>query len=199
MDQRATNFVQQFMYHAYRQPYTHTTISSWLEQALAVEAYLRQLYATTPLSPVLSDPYVGILDLYLAPECMRRVLPRPVNSLSDLQAHHLFPLHNCDRGKRGDLSVALTIEDFRVQWDGFSAGMLSDLVGWRGVVVAGGAVHASLLPLSAGEERHPRDYYLETFSPTSDIDIFVYGMSAREVRLLLSSYYLSCARLLIYE
>jgi hypothetical protein len=89
--------------------------------------------------------------------------------------------------------VAETIEDFRAQWEGFSEGVLSDLASWRGVVVAGGAVHAALLPVLADDQRRLRDYYVETFPPTSDIDIFLYGMNAKEVGLpllLLRAYFL---------
>jgi hypothetical protein len=80
--------------------------------------------------------------------------------------------------------VYAQLSDFKKNWDVFTEGSLSRL-DWNNVVAAGGAVLACLLSFpeaARGSRRNMRKHYHAAAYPSSNIDLFLWGLSLDEVR-----------------
>ncbi|KAJ6579649.1 ankyrin repeat protein [Mycena vulgaris] len=112
-----------------------------LKPSLEDETELRRLFATDKAHPRLSNPYVGLVDVFDAPADVRTTRARVVKEEMDLAAQYVMPLSEINRRKEGTLSM---------------------LIDWSNVVAAGGAVLACLTPLSdaaKASKRSIRKYY----------------------------------------
>ena len=153
-----------------------------LQPSLDDEAELRRLFATDAKNPRLSNPCVGLVDVFDAPADIRTTRARVVQNEFDLSEKYLMPLTEAARRKEGSPATASSLEEFNQNWSIFSEGSLS-LLDWNNVVVAGGSVLACLLPVpdtNKASKRTLRKYFHSTAFPTSDIDLFLYGLTPEQ-------------------
>lgn len=162
-------------------------LASAIKPSLEDEEALRRLFATDRANDRLSNPVVGLVDVFGEnTDRIKKIHARQINEPADRDRHHLMPLDDKIRRKDGDLSMAGSLEDFKARWAIFSEGALSSLTDWSNVVVAGGSVLACLAPLppevlAHGSKRAIRKYYHSEAFPASDVDLFIYGLSAEQV------------------
>ena len=153
-----------------------------LRPSLDDEAELRRLFATDAKNPRLSNPCVGLVDVFDAPADIRTTRARVVQNEFDLSEKYLMPLTEAARRKEGSPATASSLEEFNQNWSIFSEGSLS-LLDWNNVVAAGGSVLACLLPVpdaNKASKRTLRKYFHSTAFPTSDIDLFLYGLTPEQ-------------------
>jgi hypothetical protein len=153
-----------------------------LKPSLDDEAELRRLFATDAKNPRLSNPNVGLVDVFDAPADIRTTRARVVQNEFDLSEKYLMPLAEARRRKEGTPAMTSSLEEFNQNWSIFSEGSLS-LLDWNNVVVAGGSVLACLLPVpdaNKASKRTLRKYFHSAAFPTSDIDLFLYGLTPEQ-------------------
>ncbi|VDB96032.1 unnamed protein product [Peniophora sp. CBMAI 1063] len=143
--------------------------------ALEYEAELRRLFAQDRSNRRLSDPYVGLVDVFACDPAVLDTQSRPTTN----DKEHIFPLKPSERRASGTPALATSLAEFQRNWSIFTEGALSQL-DWSNIVVAGGAVQACLAPLPEGADDskkglrkrfHESDAYAG-----SDIDLFLYGL-----------------------
>lgn len=165
------------------------TVQDALKPALEEERDLRVLYATDRSNAkVAQHPYAGLIDVFGAPEQIRLAHPRVVDhkSQEELEANYVFPLSKDVRKTPGEQATVPSLQEFERNWSVFSEGSLVQLSAedWQGVVAAGGSVLACMEPLSEknGETRRAMGkwYHSQRF-PTSDVDLFLWGMNKEQV------------------
>ena len=164
------------------------SIDRALQPSLDEELELRKLFATDRQNQRLSNPYVGLLDVFDAPEAIRTTRARVVQDDKDLSANYVMPVSKINRRNEGSPSAVANLDEFKKNWSIFTEGSLS-LVDWNNVVAAGGAVLACLTPLDKDakvSKRMIRKYYHSTAYPSSDVDLFLWGLNAEQVNGLLS-------------
>ncbi|KAF7291792.1 Ankyrin repeat protein [Mycena chlorophos] len=154
-----------------------------LQPSLDDETHLRRLFATDKQNARLQDPYVGLVDVFAAPDAVRTTRARVVAGEDDRNAKYVMPLPDKVRRKDGEPSMVADLEEFKRNWGVFSEGSLSQLLDWNNVVAAGGAVLACLTPLSTTDKaskRAIRKHYHTTAYPTSDVDLFLWGLTPEQ-------------------
>ncbi|CAG7847199.1 SubName: Full=Uncharacterized protein {ECO:0000313/EMBL:CCA66774.1} [Serendipita indica DSM 11827] len=157
-----------------------------LDAAIASETELRKIFATDRANKLVKDPYIGLVDVFDAPDAIKRIHARDVPDGDDSPlrfAKHVFPLKTKDRVASGEYAIASTLDEFRTSWNVFTEGALSQLTDWSNVVASGGSVLASLLPLPAyarGSKRGIRKYFHGEAYSSSDIDLFLYGLTPEQ-------------------
>jgi hypothetical protein len=155
-----------------------------LAPALLDEAELRRKFATDRSNPILDNPYAGIVDVFASSQAVRLIEAREIQDEAVRDAKYIFPLKPDIRKPSNAPAMAENIDQFRASWNIFTEGALSQLTDWNNVVCAGGAVLASLLPLpehARGSKRAIRKYFHEeTTYSTSDIDLFLYGLTPEQ-------------------
>lgn len=155
------------------------------------EAELRHLFAQDRTNPRLKNSYVGLISVYEAPEDagIRTARARVVKDEEDLVANHVFPIPDFKRRKDFDPCVVNSLEDFQKNWSIFTEGSLSQLKDWNNVIAAGGSVLGCLLPLDPANKesrRTVRKFYHSAAYPTSDVDLFLWGLTPEQVSNLRS-------------
>jgi len=153
-----------------------------LQPSLDDEAELRRLFATDTKNTRLNDPHVGLVDVFDAPADIRTTRARVVQNEFDLSEKYLMPLTETGRRKESTPAMASSLEEFNQNWSIFSEGSLS-LLDWNNVVAAGGSVLACLLPVpdaSKASKRTLRKYFHANAFPTSDVDLFLYGLTPEQ-------------------
>ncbi|KAG7089908.1 hypothetical protein E1B28_011541 [Marasmius oreades] len=157
-----------------------------LQPSLDDEADLRKLFATDRQNPRLNDKHVSLVNIFDTPEYIKTVRARVVKGEEDLTAKYVMPLSETERKKEGKLCMVPNLEEFKKNWSVFTEGSLSQLSDWSNVVAAGGSVLACLSPLpepAKASKRSIRKYYHSMAYPiTSDVDIFLYGMTPEQAR-----------------
>ena len=156
-----------------------------LQPSLDEEAELRALFATERQNPRLSNPYVGLVDVFSAPEAIRVTRSRVVQGKEDLSAQYVMPLSEKNRRKEGSPCMVADMEEFKKNWTIFTEGSLFQLFDWNNVIAAGGSVLACLSPLDEEHKKSKRTirkYYHTNVYPTSDVDLFLWGLNAEQVR-----------------
>ncbi|KAJ7583431.1 ankyrin repeat protein [Mycena floridula] len=157
-----------------------------LQPSLDDETELRKLWAQDRShARVNASPFVGLVDVFAAPVDIRITRARVINPdiEDDLQAKYTMPISESNRRNEGTPSTVLDMEEFKKNWAIFSEGSLSQLFDWNNVVAAGGSVLACLTPLSAKDQvskRAIRKFYHSEAYPTSDVDLFLWGMTPEQ-------------------
>ncbi|KAJ6601282.1 ankyrin repeat protein [Mycena vulgaris] len=165
------------------------SLDNVLKPSLDIEAELRSLFATNKSHERLANAYVGLVDVFDAPDAIRATHARVVKDDEDLSARYIMPLPNADRRADGAPCMISDVVDFKKNWDVFTEGSLSQLPDWNNIVAAGGAVLACLTPLpeaAKGSRRNMRKYYAY---PTSDVDLFLWGLSLEETEAKIKQIY----------
>jgi hypothetical protein len=155
-----------------------------LQPSLDDEAELRRLFATDKNNPRLTNPHVGLVDVFDAPVDVRTTRARVIKDDEDLEAKYVMPLDPKQRRAEGSPSTVQDLEEFKKNWSIFTENSLSQLLDWSNVVAAGGSVLACLAPLpeeAKASRRATRKYFHSEAFPTSDIDLFLWGLDAKQV------------------
>jgi hypothetical protein len=95
-----------------------------------------------------------------------------------------MPLSDDLRRNEGSPAMVEDLESFKKNWSIFTENSLSQLSDWSNVVAAGGSVQACLIPLpkpATASKRATRKYYHGKAFPSSDVDLFLYGLTKQEV------------------
>ncbi|KAH9847724.1 ankyrin [Lenzites betulinus] len=166
-----------------RSPAAYDALTEVLEPSLKAEAELRKLFATDKGNAQLQDPHVGLVDVFEAPEVIRTTHMRRVTDEDDLSAHYVLPLSEKQRRKDGSPAMVSCLDEFKKNWAIFSECSLSQLADWSNVVVAGGSIQACLAPVpesAKASKRAMRKYFHSNAFPTSDVDLFMYGMTPEQ-------------------
>ncbi|MCJ1478366.1 hypothetical protein MMC13_007046 [Lambiella insularis] len=132
------------------------------------ESKLREGFAQHREHPQLQDPYVNVVPVFAGHETDLRIRARSLDDDAGNQKY-IFPLSSKDRK-----DTEAPAHNFNL----FSESSLVDL-DWDNVVAAGSSVVTSLLPVPMKyntSKRALREYYHEKLSPSSDVDLFIYGL-----------------------
>ncbi|KAH9949875.1 ankyrin [Amylocystis lapponica] len=167
-------------------------LSNALQPSLDDEAELRKLFATDKTNPRLKDIHVGLVDIFDAPQDIRTTRARVPKDEDDLIAKHIMPLSKERRRKDGVPAIVETLDEFKQNWAIFSEGSLSQLLDWNNVVAAGGSVQACLNPVPESakvSKRALRKHFHTNAYPTSDVDLFLYGLTPAEAEAKIISIY----------
>ena len=161
------------------------SLDAVLQPSLDDEVELRKLFATDKGNARLEDIHVGLVDVFAAPRDIRTTRARVVTGDADRDAQYVMPLPDSQRRKEGSPSMVDNLEAFKKNWSVFTENSLSQLSDWSNVVAAGGSVQACLMPLpkaATASKRAMRKHYHERAFPSSDVDLFLYGLTPQEVR-----------------
>jgi hypothetical protein len=155
-----------------------------LQPSLDDETELRRFLATDRSNARLINPYVGLVDVFEAPSDIKITRARVIKDDQDLNAKYVMPLAEDRRRKEGEPCMVGDLDEFKRNWNIFTEGSLSQLTEWSNVIVAGGSVVASLAPLSdvdKASKRAIRKQYHSAVYSTSDIDLFLWGLTPEQV------------------
>jgi hypothetical protein len=155
-----------------------------LAPSIQDESELRKLFATCKTNPRLSNPLVGLVDVFNAPVDIRTTRARVVKDEDDLAGRYVMPLSEAQRRKEGAPAMVGDLDEFKKNWSVFTENSLSQLTDWNNVVAAGGSVLACLSPLpdhAKVSKRSIRKHYHSVSYPTSDIDLFLWGLTSEQV------------------
>ncbi|OBZ73133.1 hypothetical protein A0H81_06697 [Grifola frondosa] len=167
-------------------------LSLALQPSLDDEAELRKLFATDKTANRLNDNHVGLVDVFDAPDDIRKTRARIVADEADLSAKHIMPLPEGRRREEGAPCIVSSLDEFKKNWAIFTEGSVSQLVDWSNVMAAGGAVQACLTPLpeyAKASKRTMRKYFHNRAFPTSDVDLFLYGLTPEEAEAKMHTIY----------
>ncbi|KZT09270.1 ankyrin [Laetiporus sulphureus 93-53] len=163
-------------------PTAFDAISEALKPSLDDEAALRKLFATDKNNGRLSDPHVGLIDVFNAPASIRTTRARVVKDDDGLKSKFVMPLSDDHRRKDGTPSMVQSLDDFKKNWAIFAEGFLSQLTDWNNVIAAGGS-------LAKVSKRAFRKYFHNNAYPTSDVDLFLYGMTTAQAEVKINAIY----------
>lgn len=165
-----------------------------LKPSIDDEQELRKLFAQDKTNSRLDNPHVGLVDVF-GPntEAIRKTRARVVDSSNEesLSSQYIMPLKNAQRRKNGEASMVADLDEFKKNWSIFTEGSLSQLFDWNNVIAAGGAVLSTLLPLpeeSKKSKRAIRKYYHSAAFPSSDVDLFLWGLTPEQVNFIPSMF-----------
>ena len=88
--------------------------------------------------------------------------------------------------------MILGAEEFQKNWAIFTEGSLSQLNNWNNIVAAGGAVQACLSPVPEQfkeSKRSLRKHFHTKAFPTSDVDLFLYGLTPEQAEVKINEIY----------
>ncbi|KDQ65163.1 hypothetical protein JAAARDRAFT_188410 [Jaapia argillacea MUCL 33604] len=173
-------------------PGVSNNIDCVLNASFEYEAELRRLFATDRANTRLDDAHVGLVDVFDAPVDIRTTRARVVDNDAELTAKYIMPLTEARRRKEGEPSMVTSLDDFKKNWAIFSEGSLSQLVDWNNVIAAGGAVQACLAPLpehAKVSKRAMRKWFHSGAYPTSDVDLFIWGLTPEQAEVKINSIY----------
>ncbi|PPQ73506.1 hypothetical protein CVT24_007652 [Panaeolus cyanescens] len=163
-----------------------------LQPALDYESDLRKLFASDRQNGALSDRYVGLVDVFKAPDAIKTIRARSPATDEELNAKYVMPLTEKDRKKDGTPCIVPSLEEFQENWSIFTEGSLSQLKDWNNVVAAGGSVLACLMPLdekTKESKRSIRKHYHTDVYPSSDVDLFLWGLNAEQAEEKIKTIY----------
>ncbi|KAJ5894821.1 hypothetical protein N7495_006512 [Penicillium taxi] len=145
------------------------------------DAVLRRIYAQDPSNSILKTPHLNVVPLYdKSGSTDIRIRARELSSETPEQKEkYILPLPNDLRKPNGSQAVVTTLAEFKNNFNIFTEGALND-IDWTNIVAAGSSVVTPLLPVPEkyhGSKRSLRKYYHDVFTPASDVDLFLYGMT----------------------
>ncbi|KAI0668109.1 ankyrin [Trametes maxima] len=173
-------------------PHTTDALLQALQPSLEDEAELRKLFATDKNNLRLQDPHVGLVDVFDAPDAIRTTHARAVANEEDLSSRYVLPLSDKQRRKDGEPAMVSSLDEFKQNWAIFSEGSLSQLADWSNVVAAGGSVQACLQPVpdsAKASKRAMRKYFHNNAFPTSDVDLFLHGLTPEQAEAKMQTIY----------
>ncbi|KAK3995506.1 Ankycorbin [Cladorrhinum sp. PSN332] len=160
-----------------------TPITQLFEPYRRHEAHVREAFAQDPENGLLKDPHVNVLPLFTDGVADFKVRARDLARESNEESsRYIMPLPREVRRPNASLAVVQDIKDFQRNFNVFSESSLAEL-DWSNVVAAGSSVTNCLLPVPQeynATKRGLREFYHEKFSPASDVDLFLYGLTEEE-------------------
>jgi hypothetical protein len=146
------------------------------------DAY-RTLFVRERENTALDNPLLLLVDVF----------ERQLRSAGEAGIPTVFEMH-CRRPEKGAACIVDTINDFLDNWTDFH-NQFGEGFPWQNVLCAGGAVLACLLPFPDGiDELNASDavatfYREQSAFRDSDIDLFIYGLSAEEASVKVAEIY----------
>ena len=130
--------------------------------------------------------YIGLLDVFKIPAIARRTRARSTAPSSrSFSQEFVFPLRPDRRRAHLTPSTVVTFDAFLRNWEVFTHNILSKMKpsDWSNIIVAGGSVLASLItqPSRPTLAEKLNMVFLGEAWGTSDIDIFLWGLSPDQV------------------
>ncbi|EON97988.1 putative ankyrin repeat protein [Phaeoacremonium minimum UCRPA7] len=163
--------------------YADTPLTELLQPYRKYEAQLRQLYAQEPEHELVKDPHANLLPLFTNDTPSIKTRARNLGSESEKEKEkYIMALPEDQRRPNGSPATVQSLKEFQHNFSVFSESSLIDL-DWNNVVAAGSSVVNCLLPVPekySTSKRVLREFYHEKFSPASDVDLFLYGLSEEE-------------------
>ncbi|EEH09828.1 ankyrin repeat protein [Histoplasma capsulatum G186AR] len=154
-----------------------------MEPFKAYEYKLREIFAQEPNNKAIENPHVNVVPLYLQPDVDVKVKARDLVKESPADAEkYILPLAAEARKNDSTAAVVPTFNQFLENFRIFSESSLVDM-DWSNVVVAGSAVTTCLLPVPdkfGSSRKAQREYYHEKIAPSSDVDLFLYGLDEEQ-------------------
>ncbi len=165
-----------------------------LAASIKDETELRGLFATDRKHARLANPYVGLVSVFDVDPAvgLNKTRARGVKDDINRSTKFIFPVPDEKRRKDGSPAIADSLADFQKNWSIFSEGSLSQLVDWNNVVVAGGSVLGCLLAMADAHKeskRAIRKYFHSAAFPTSDVDLFLWGLNAEQAEAKITQIY----------
>ncbi|KAH6619681.1 hypothetical protein B0J18DRAFT_251413 [Chaetomium sp. MPI-SDFR-AT-0129] len=163
--------------------HSDTPIGELLEPYRKHEAHVRQLFAQDPGNELLKDHHANVLPLFTEDTPSIKIRARNLAAESALEkSKYIMPLSAAVRRPNGSPAVVPNLKEFQRNFSVFSESSLAEL-DWSNVVAAGSSVVNTLLPVPAeynSSKRGLREFYHQKFSPASDVDLFLYGLTEKE-------------------
>ncbi|KAK4105306.1 ankyrin [Parathielavia hyrcaniae] len=160
-----------------------TPMMELLEPYRQYEAHLRQAFAQDPGHELLKDPHVNVLPLFTEDTQDIKIRARKLESESaEEKSKHIMPLPAEIRRPDGSPAIVQSLKEFQRNFSVFSESSLTE-INWDNVVAAGSSVVNTLLPVPDEYNRSKRglrQFYHEIFSPASDVDLFLYGLTEEQ-------------------
>lgn len=160
-----------------------TPMVELLQPYRAYESKLRQLYAQGPGSEALKDQNLNILPLYADNPAINVRARNLATESQQEKDRYIMPLpDDGHRKSHGSPAVVKSLREFKHNFNVFSESSLAEL-DWSNVVAAGSSVVNCLLPVPEeynASKRSLREFYHEKFSPASDVDLFLYGLTEED-------------------
>jgi hypothetical protein len=163
----------------------HTELSNHdlVEPFKVYENELRKIYAQQPQHEAVADGLTNLVPVFAGHESQLKIRARDLASeTAEDKDKFIMPLKQKERKANGSQAVVSSFKNFQSNFNLFSESSLSDL-NWDNVVAAGSAVTTALLPVPekwADSKRSLREYYHEHLAPASDVDLFLYGLTAEQ-------------------
>lgn len=161
----------------YLAAHPNTSIIDLLQPYKDFESKLREGFAQHPDHALFQDPHLNVVPIYAGHEVDFKVRARNLDNDADNQKY-IFALSSKDRKDSGASAIVQTLQQFKQNFNLFSESSLVDL-DWSNVVAAGSSVVTSLLPVPkkySTSKRALREYYHQKLAPSSDVDLFIYGL-----------------------
>lgn len=165
----------------YFNKHPNTPVPDLLSPFKIFEDTVRKIYAQQPSHGALRDPFINTLPIFSGHEGTLRVRARSLEDKAENE-RYIMPLAPSERKANGAPAVVCSFNEFKKNFDLFSESTLVDM-DWSNVVAAGSSVVTALLPVPekcGSSKRALREYYHETWAPTSDVDLFIYGLNEEE-------------------
>ncbi|KAK4111786.1 hypothetical protein N656DRAFT_122135 [Canariomyces notabilis] len=160
-----------------------TPMVELMEPFRKYEGHLRQAFAQDPGNELLKDPHVNVLPLFTEDTPNIKIRARNLASESEEErSKYIMPLSKEVRRPHNSPAIVQSLKDFQRNFNVFSESSLIEL-DWSNVVAAGSSVVNSLLPVPDEynkSKRGLREFYHEKFSPASDVDLFLYGLTEEQ-------------------
>lgn len=147
----------------------------------AFEAKLREGFAQHPDHPLLQDRNVNAVPIFNQGEDVPRISKRDIDERTHNQTY-IMPLSAKERKAEGSPATVQSIAEFKKNFNLFSESSLADL-DWSNVVAAGSSVVTALLPTPdkySTSKKAQREYYHQHLAPSSDVDLFIWGLNERD-------------------
>lgn len=156
-----------------------------LATALVFDRELRRLYSGERSNGLPDNPHAGLLRIFDRdfPRSIMVARPRVVSHEEDWARQFVFPIPPAGRFTQGARVAVGSIQEFQEIWKIFTEGALTGM-DWSGVVAAGGSVLACVQPIPAAfhsSSARMRDYLHKQCYPSSDIDLFLWGLTVTQV------------------
>jgi ankyrin repeat protein len=160
-----------------------TPMVEMLEPFRNYEAHLRQAFAQDPDNELLKDPHVNVLPVFTEDTHNIKIRARNLEAeSSEEKSKYIMPLSAGVRRLDNSPAVVQSFKEFQRNFNVFSESSVVEL-DWDNVVAAGSSVVNTLLPVPDeynGSKRGLREFYHQKFSPASDVDLFLYGLTEEQ-------------------
>ncbi|PPQ86287.1 hypothetical protein CVT25_005508 [Psilocybe cyanescens] len=84
-----------------------------------------RLFATDKKNARLSNPHIGLVDVFDAPATIRTIRARVIEGKEGLSAKYVMPVTDDDRRVEGTPFTVSDVEEFKKNWAIFAEGSMS--------------------------------------------------------------------------